>query len=74
MDAPSYITRIHEAMSAEEGRCVAFLNPVTKPKLQRVVLEECIVAHGDAIFDAVKDMMRAIYDNTQVRLALVLPA
>jgi hypothetical protein len=71
MDTPSYVTRIHEAMCAEESRCVAYLNPVTKAKLQRVVLEECIVAHSDAIFDAAKDMMRAIYDNTQVCFATV---
>lgn len=66
MDVPSYINRVSEALQQEESRCARYLSSVTKPKLLRVVLVECVVAHRDHIFDAAKDMLWAMYDNSQV--------
>ena len=69
MDISCYILLIDATLFQENERCTACLNAVTRPKLVRTLLEECIVAHADAIFDAVKDILRSIYDNTQVTVA-----
>lgn len=66
MDIPSYINHIDGVMRAEEGRCSEYLNAATRPRLMRVLLEECIINHGDQVFEAVQDMFYAVYDNSQV--------
>lgn len=50
----------------EEDRCGAYLNSATRPRLMRVLLEECVVLHADQLFEGVKDMFYALYDNSQV--------
>lgn len=70
MDSAAYIVHIDAVLHQEDQRCTAYLNPVTRTKLTRVLLETCIVAHADTLFESVKDILRAAYDNTQVRLAL----
>ena len=70
MDVPSYINRVREALQQEEARCAQYLSSGTKPKLVRVVLVECVVAHADHIFDAARDMLWAMYDNSQVQFCL----
>ncbi len=69
MDVPSYIHRVSEALQQEEARCAQYLSSGTKPKLVRVVLVECVVAHADHIFDAARDMLWAMYDNSQVQFS-----
>ena len=66
MDVPAYILLLDVVMHQEDGRCTSYLNAVTRPKLMRVVLEECVVARRDAIFDSVREMLYATYDNAQV--------
>jgi hypothetical protein len=66
MDIPSYLIRLDAVLQQEDARCTAYLNPVTRVKLHRIVLEECMVARSDAIFDAARDMFYATYDNSQV--------
>lgn len=66
LDIPSYINHIDAVVREEEGRCSAYLNAATRPRLLRVLLEECVVMHADQVFDGVRDMLYALYDNTQV--------
>lgn len=66
MDIPAYILLLDAVMHQEDGRCTSYLNAVTHSKLMRVVLEECVVARCDAIFDSVREMLYATYDNAQV--------
>jgi len=74
MDVPSYINRVREALQQEEARCAQYLSSGTKPKLVRVVLVECVVAHSDHIFDAARDMLWAMYDNSQSEDTFEFPA
>lgn len=71
MDVPSYVVAVVQAMHQEETRCTQYLSSVTRPKLLRIVLVECVVAHADRVFDASKEMLCAMYDNSQVRLSHV---
>ncbi len=61
----TYITLIDDVLAKEEKRVLAYLNPITRPKIIRVCLEECVFAHRDQLFESLKDMLRGIYDNTQ---------
>lgn len=54
------------ALHQEDSRCTEYLSSVTRPKVARVVLVECVVAHADRLFDAAKEMLYAMYDNSQV--------
>lgn len=62
----TYVSLIDDVLAKEEKRLLAYLNPSTKPKLIRVCLEECVYAHKAALFESLKEMLRGIYDNTQV--------
>lgn len=62
----TYVSLIDDVLAKEEKRLLAYLNPSTKPKLMRVCLEECVYAHKSALFESLKEMLRGIYDNTQV--------
>ena len=66
LDVPAYIDLLDSVLREEEGRCASYLNAATRPRLLRVLLEECVVQHRDQIFEAVKDLFYALYDNTQV--------
>jgi hypothetical protein len=66
MGAAAYIGHIDAMMGQEDHRCTAYLNPVTRPKLARALLEVCIVAHRDTLFESAKEILSAAYDNSQV--------
>jgi hypothetical protein len=68
MGAAAYIGHIDTVMGQEDHRCTAYLNPVTRPKLARALLETCIVAHRDTLFESAKEILCAAYDNSQVGL------
>lgn len=71
-DVGTYVSLIDDVLAKEEKRLLAYLNPSTKPKLIRVCLEECVYAHKSALFESLKEMLRGIYDNTQVSASEVI--
>jgi hypothetical protein len=71
MGAAAYIGHIDTVMGQEDHRCTAYLNPVTRPKLARALLETCIVAHRDTLFEAAKEILSAAYDNSQVGFRVI---